>query len=99
MSRVVDFNHRRDRIGVTDTHQLIDFGCGRILMGAGVPSPTKWQQIITQAVDMQGYARLLKAPSDFSKTNDHASPTPARALMLRVKKAFDPQTIFASGNL
>jgi glycolate oxidase subunit GlcD len=79
---------------------FLDFGCGRFLCGTDDLSDDQWMHIGELAARHDGYGLLEKAPEEFKKRNDvFGTPQPEWKVMHRIKKALDPDNIFAPGCL
>ena len=79
---------------------LIDMGCGRILAGINGLSLESWLQIGETLTGLGGHAILEAAPSEFKTDIDIFGPAQsAWKIMHRVKRALDPQELFAPGRL
>jgi len=79
---------------------LVDLGCGRILSGSDELSPEGWHKIGDAVSALGGHAVLEAAPPEFKAENDVFGPEqPAWKIMHRIKRALDPEGIFAPGRL
>jgi glycolate oxidase subunit GlcD len=79
---------------------LVDLGCGRILSGNDELSSEDWQEIGEAVNALGGHAVLEAAPPEFKAENDVFGPEqPAWKIMHRIKRALDPEGIFAPGRL
>ena len=79
---------------------VADMGCGRILAGCDELTGGIWQKIADIATPLGGHAILEAAPPEFKADYDIFGPDrSAWKLMHRIKRALDPQGVFAPGRL
>lgn len=79
---------------------VADMGCGRILAGSDELTGGAWQKIADIATALGGHAILEAAPAEFKADHDIFGPhRPDWKLMHRIKRALDPQGLFAPGRL
>ena len=77
-----------------------DMGCGRILVGYDKLTADGWSEIAATVATMGGHAMLEAAPAEFKADHDVYGPEQsAWQLMHRVKRALDPDGVFAPGRL
>jgi FAD/FMN-containing dehydrogenase len=75
-------------------------GCGRILAGSDELTGGAWQKIADIATALGGHAILEAAPAEFKADHDIFGPHRSDwKLMHRIKRALDPQGLFAPGRL
>jgi glycolate oxidase subunit GlcD len=81
-------------------HTLVDLGCGRILVGSDKLSPDSWRKIGETFSALGGHAMLEAAPQEFKAEQDVFGPErSAWKIIHRVKRALDPEGVFAPGRL
>jgi FAD/FMN-containing dehydrogenase len=99
LDQMVEFVRRLDG-SLSKAAVFLDFGCGRFLSGTDDLSDDQWVHICDLAARHDGYGLLQKAPDEFKKRNDvFGTPRPEWKVMHRVKRALDPDNIFAPGSL
>jgi FAD/FMN-containing dehydrogenase len=99
LDRMAEFVRQLDG-SLSKAAVFLDFGCGRFLCGTDDLSDDQWMHICDLAARHDGYGLLEKAPDEFKKRNDvFGTPRPEWKVMHRVKRALDPDNIFAPGSL
>ncbi len=80
---------------------LVDFGCGRILGALDALEGGAWAAVCRGARFYGGHVQLDKAPDTFRQKQDvfGAEPRVDWSVMHNIKKALDPQALFAPGRL
>jgi hypothetical protein len=80
---------------------LIDFGCGRIFGALDALEGGAWAAVCRGAQFYGGHVQLDKAPDTFRQKQDvfGAEPRMDWSVMHNIKKALDPQALFAPGRL
>jgi glycolate oxidase subunit GlcD len=79
---------------------LADFGCGRVRAGFSEISEEAWEGLCGLAGSLDGHILLEKAPDHFRKGHDvYGKPREDWKVMHRIKRALDPNRIFAPGRL
>jgi hypothetical protein len=79
---------------------LLDVAGGRIYAGFDALNNDQWAKINDLAGKCKGHGKLLKAAEAFAANNDVYGPSrPEWRLSHLVKKALDPQGVFAPGAL
>jgi len=80
---------------------LLDFGCGKMLIGTDKVTSGDWAKISQKNKFHGSHIQMEKAPENFRKDHDVYGTLPRQewALMHNLKKALDPQGIFAPGRM
>jgi glycolate oxidase subunit GlcD len=79
---------------------FVDLGCGRVRAGVSDISEEAWERLCGLAESHEGYILLEKAPDPFRKAHDvYGRPRGDWKVMHRIKRALDPNRIFAPGRL
>ncbi|MFO7665490.1 MAG: FAD-linked oxidase C-terminal domain-containing protein [Desulfobacterales bacterium] len=79
---------------------LVDFGCGRIVVGIEHMAGDSWKDLVSRIHELEGYVVLEKAPDEFKRFNDVFGPArPEWKLMERVKAVLDPKNLFSPGRM
>jgi D-lactate dehydrogenase (cytochrome) len=79
---------------------LMDFGCGRILVGMEQLTDEAWSRLGQSASAVDGHLLLVKAPAAFKQRHDvFGVPQAVWRLTQRIKETMDPQRLFVSGCL
>ncbi len=79
---------------------LLDVACGRVHAGFSKLSAAQWKEIDALAGRCQGHACLVKAPDAFRNEVDlYGSPRGEWKLSHLIKRALDPERMFAPGIL
>lgn len=79
---------------------LLDLGCGALRAGLEHIRDEEWDAICAVAADNDGQVILEKAPQTFKARHDvFGMVRPEWQLMHRIKKALDPEGVFAPGTL
>ena len=78
----------------------VDFGCGRVLAGTDRLSDTAFRSLCEEAAVLEGWAMLMKAPPEFKAGCDvFGSKRPEWDLLVRIKQALDPSSLFSPGRM
>ena len=80
---------------------LLDFGCGRIFSALDSLDKDQWISLTHTAMSLDGHAQLEKAPKAFRREQDvfGGVPRPEWSVMQNIKKALDPNSLFAPGRM
>jgi hypothetical protein len=79
---------------------LLDLGCGTLRAGLDELTDTEWAATCAAAVANAGQMVLEKAPQDFKAKHDVFGPArPEWKVMHQIKKALDPNGVYAPGIL
>ena len=83
------------------TDWLLDFGCGRIFCGLGSLEGDKWNSLSQETQSMESFVMLEKSTESFCREQDIfcGFPRDEWSPMHKIKKALDPQSIFAPGRM
>ncbi len=92
-------NEIKARVSVSEW--FIDFGCGRIFSAMESLDQDQWISLAHKLMSHEGHVQLEKAPESFCREQDvfGGIPRPEWALMHKIKKAMDPESIFAPGRM
>jgi glycolate oxidase subunit GlcD len=80
---------------------FLDFGCGRIFCALDSLDKAQWDALTHKAMSFDGHVHLEKALESFRQEQDvfGGVPRPEWAMMHRIKKALDPDSLFAPGRM
>jgi glycolate oxidase subunit GlcD len=79
---------------------LVDVAGGRIHAGFSLVSGEQWTAMGSLCTKLMGHCRLLKAPEEFGRSYDlFGFSRPDWRLSHKIKKALDPNRVFAPGAL
>jgi len=78
---------------------LVDFGCGRVVVGRPDLTDISWRRFCGTAEENQGHATIQKAPASAAgQFNVFGPPREDWQLMHGIKAALDPDNVFAPGS-
>jgi glycolate oxidase subunit GlcD len=80
---------------------FMDFGSGRIYAAVDSLETQAYEAMCKKIASLGGHIRMEKAPESFKRTHDvyGVQPRPEWKLMHAIKKALDPQGVFAPGRM
>jgi glycolate oxidase subunit GlcD len=79
---------------------LVDFGCGRVLIGVDDLPESSWLRLSEFVIDLNGTVLLERAPLSFKQRHDVFGPARQEwSVVHQLKQNLDPGKVFAPGRL